>query len=148
MKRYYYEDTIIETNYPTLWNGHLSYEGDDIPISLDYYQNSNKELDEIFTEICEVNFYISIIDKKIYVSLCRDSNYYYRQFEKNIKSVINQIESKFNIIITDGEFYANEVKHEGSQYKYTITKLEDKLLLRKKILNWNNIPNMKNLKIN
>jgi hypothetical protein len=42
-----------------------------------------------------------------------DEFYYYYQFEKSIKNAIKETELKFNIVITNGEFYANEIKHNG-----------------------------------
>jgi hypothetical protein len=72
-----------------------------------------------------------------------DEFYYYHQFEKSIKSAIKETELKFNIVITNGEFYGNELKHNGNQYKYTISKKDDKIILKKKILNWDSSNNKK-----
>lgn len=136
MKKYYYENTILETKYFTLWNGYFKYEGNRINISENYFQESNRDLDDLLTEICNVNFYISLINEYIYISLDSDSYLYCINFEKTIKIALKEIEIKFNIIINCGEFYGTEVKHMGNQYKYTISKDEDRIILKKKILNW------------
>ena len=85
-----------------------------------------------------MNFYINIDfdNSSIYISLCQDSRYYYYQFEKDIKLLINSIEKDCLIYINCGEFYANEIKHDGNQYKYTIIKKNSEIILKKKILNW------------
>ena len=137
IKKYYFEDSIIETKYPTLWNGYFEYDGKEICVTETYFQNSNKELDEILTNICDVNFYISLIDNRIYISLCRDSNYYSYQFEKDVKNMVENIEKKFDVKIMEGEFFANEVKHNGNYFKYTVTKNINKIVLKRKILSWN-----------
>lgn len=138
IKKYYYEGTFMEYKFSTLWNGFLRYIGIQIPISSDHYQESNRELDDLLAETCDINFYVSLINNHIYMSICRDSNYYAIDFEKNTKKMIREIEKKFNVMITDGEFYANEIKHNGNQYKYNILKdNEDKIILKKKTLNFN-----------
>ena len=136
MKKYYYENTFLETKYFTLWNGYFKYNGNKIKVSENYYQESNRELDDLFVEICDINFYISLIDEYIYISVDSDSYFYSTNFEKTIKKALKEIEIKFNIIIECGEFYATEVKHMGNQYKYTISKSNNKIILKKKILNW------------
>ena len=156
MKRinYYYEAYNMDEKYNTLWNGYLSYINGTIPINHTYTQNkdkfileSNKDLEDLLAEICNINFYISLSDNKIYISHDTDEKYYYFQFEKNIRIVIKEIEDKFNVFITDGEFNANEVKHGGSQYKYTISKT-DHISLKKKVLNWDNYESKKKKKTN
>ncbi len=134
--RYYYENTHLETRYPTLWNGYLKYEKkiNSVPLNV-------IDVDTILVDICDVNFYINIDDRnhgdyKIYLSLCRDTDYYYTQFEKHIKKVIAKLEDFFNITIIDVEFYGTEVKHMGNQYKYTISKTDGKIVLKKRTLNW------------
>jgi len=131
MKRYYYDDTDLDKNYATLWNGFLEYNKNNI-------DNSNKALDDLITSICDINFYIYLLDSKIYISLCQDSKYYYYQFEKDIKLMIHKIETQFNVNIIYGEFNATELKHEGNQYKYTLSKNTDlNIVLKKKVLSWN-----------
>lgn len=149
--KYYFEAYDYENKYRTLWNGFLKYSGNTIPINNKHVLNNNKlcynnELNDILIETCELNFYISLINDFIYLSHDTDEYYYYYQFEKNIKSAIKNIEVKFNIIITNGEFYATEVKHNGNQYKYTISKNSDKIILKKIILNWENFNNKKKAK--
>ena len=138
--KYYFEKTILEKKYATLWDGYLTYEGN-IPISHDY---SNKELDDILTEICDVNFYVSIMDNNIYLSVCSDFHFYITNFEKTIKKAIKNINDKFKVKIKEGHFNALEVKHSGNQYRYII-RIDDsdnnKYILKKKVLNWSVLDN-------
>jgi hypothetical protein len=137
IKKYYFENTNLDKIYSTLWNGEFIYNGDKIPLSLDYHQESNRELDDILTENLDVNFYVSLIDNNIHISCCSDFKFYFYDFEKYIKRTILNIESKFNIYIYFGNFNATEIKHNGNQYKYTINKNnENKIILKKRILNW------------
>jgi hypothetical protein len=143
MKRYYFDSHNLDSKYATLWNGYLEYNKNDMKINIEYIS----QLNDLITDICDVNFYVNDIDNKIYISLCQDSHYYYHQFEKDIKKLIIEIENKFSINIFYGEFNATEVKHQGNQYKYTITKDENlKIILKKKTLNWDNYES-KNKKI-
>ena len=136
IKRYYYDMTDKEIEYATLWDGYLKYIGT-ISFIERYGGNINLELNDIFTDICDINFYIFLDESTIYISLCQDSTYYCHQFEKDIKKVILQIQDKFNVNVDSGEFNANEIKHHGSQIKYTITKNKSSnVILKKKILNW------------
>lgn len=144
-QKYYFDNTNIDTNYSTIWYGFLIYNSlknnipDSIPISENYYQKSNRILDDLLSELCNINFYVNIINNHIYISICQDSKYYYYQFEKDIKIVIKEIEAKFGLTIESGEFNANECKYNGNQYKYTITKNKDKnVILKRRILNWTN----------
>jgi hypothetical protein len=138
IKKYYFEDTTLNTKYPTLWNGYLLYNGENISISENYYQRSNRDLDDLLVDICDVNFYVTLIDNNIYLSVCGDSSFYYYNFEKTIKKAIKKIEKKFNINITESEFFATELKPMGNQYKYSTSKNDgdDKIILKKKTLNW------------
>lgn len=141
IKKYYFEDTTLNIKYPTLWNGYLLYNGENINISENYYQRSNRDLDDLLTDICDINFYVTLIDNNIYLSVCGDSSFYYYNFEKTIKKAIKKIEKKFNINIIESEFFATELKPMGNQYKYNTTKNydidgNDKIILKKKTLNW------------
>jgi hypothetical protein len=50
---------------------------------------------------------------------------------------VEKIEEICDINITYGDFNATELKHDGNQYKYTITRAEDKkIILKKRVLNW------------
>jgi hypothetical protein len=130
MSRYYYDNCDLNKNYATLWKGYITYEGNNnIIINL-------LDIDNILIDICDVNFYIILENNNIYLSLCQDTKYYYYQFERHIKKVINKFEDFFKINFIYAEFYATEVKHVGNQYKYTITNIETKLVLKKKTLNW------------
>ena len=137
MKRYYFDESCDSPIYSTIWTGMLNCVECTIPISENYYQKSNRELDDLLADICDVNFYITINENTIYFSVCQDFRYYYHDFEKHIKKVINAIEEKFSIKIINGEFSATEIIHKGTQYKYTITKNDNgSISLKKRVLNW------------
>ena len=145
-QKYYFDNTNIDTNYSTIWYGFLIYDNskNNISITENYYQKSNQILDDLLCEICNINFYVNIINNYIHISVCQDFKYYYYQFEKDIKNVIREIENKFIVIIESGEFNAIECKYNSNQYKYTISKNKDKnIILKKKILNWENYENKK-----
>lgn len=140
--KYYFESDIcnLQTRYVTLWHGFLKYDGSKIPITNEHIMGHKKQLyndvlNDIFIEICEYNFYISLIDDCIYISSDFDGFYYYDSFEKHIKNVIIKIETTFNININNGEFHANEMKHHGNSYRYNISKNGDKIVLKRKLLN-------------
>ena len=131
-KKYYFDNTNLEEFYSTIWYGYLTYI--EIDIIIPYY-----ELNDLLTEICDINFYINFDDNKIYISVDSDTKYYFYQFEKDIKNIILKIEEKFNINIDKGEFNAVELKFNSNQYKYTISRecsSTRKIILKKKILNW------------
>ena len=136
-KRYYFDETCMDTVYPTLWDGMLNCEECTIQISENYFQHSNRELDDLITEICGRYIDINIRDNTINFNITTDSSYYYYDFEKDIKKLIKEIEQKFNINIINGEFNATEVKYQGDKYKYTIIKNNDNsITLKKKLFNW------------
>lgn len=132
-EKYYFTNTQLSKVYATLWNGFLKYKKlDDNPISF-------LDMDNILVDICNINFYVNLDNDNINISLCQDEKYYYYQFELHIKKVIKKFEEYFNIQIISGEFNATELKHQGDQIKYTITKTSDnKISLKKRILNWEN----------
>ena len=148
-KYYFLEKSVtgidINITYPTLWHGYLTYVKNDItdksPINL-------LDIDNILIDICDNNFYLNNDSENIYISLDRDSKYYVEQFEKQIKKVIKQIEEMLYVTVTYGEFNATEIKHNGSQYKYTLTrnKTDNKIILKKIILNWDVLDGSKKLK--
>lgn len=137
-KKYYYDD-IDNHKFPTLWNGFLRYSGISIPSYTDFSEQSDEPLSNVLEKLCKTNFYISLIDNYIYMSRGINNNFYYTSdFEKFIKSMIRETEKKFDVVITDGEFYAKEVKHNGTEYKYNILKDDkDKIILKRKTLNFN-----------
>ena len=132
---YYFTNTKLETSYPTLWNGYIYFKkNDNTPIRLE-------DVDNILADICDINFYIKIDIKidilHIYISMDQDEKYYHHQFEKHIKKIINKFEEMFNINVIRGIFNATELKHQGNQYRYRISKKNDnKIMVSKKILNW------------
>jgi len=132
-EKYYFlekKGSDVNIKYPTLWDGFLKYERkNNDPIEW-------LDLDNILIDICDINFYIHTDNDNIYLSVDRDESYYVHQFEKHIKKVIKLMEEKLDIIILEGSFNANEVKHNGSQYKYNISRDKDKIIVKKTILNW------------
>jgi hypothetical protein len=137
IKKYYFDNTNLDTNYSTLWDGELLYNGNEIIKSNNYFQESNRELDDLLANYLGVNFYVTLLDKSIYISCCSDFKFYFYDFEKNIKNTILEIENLFKINIYNGNFNANELKHGGNQFKYNLSKNKDnKLVLKKKVLNW------------
>lgn len=142
-EKYYFMNTNLDTNYATLWNGFFKFDKFDCnPIPY-------LDIDNILLDICDVNFYINLDLEKnlLYISLCQDEKYYIYQFEKHIKKVIKKFEECLNIIITSAEFNATELKHEGYQYKYNVTRdINNRIILKKRILNWENIDKKKQKK--
>ena len=135
--RYYFDNTHINERFCTVWYGFLQYEGNPITLSGNYYQKSNRILDDLLTEICDIHFYINLVDNRIYISVDNDVKYYTYDFEKHIKDMILRIEHTFSIHIFVGEFNAIEYKPDSNQYKYTISRhVDKKVILKKKILNW------------
>ncbi len=128
---YYFTNTKLETSFPTLWNGYIHFKKiDTTPIRLE-------DVDNILADICEINFYIKIDILHIYISMDQDEKYYHHQFEKHIKKIINKFEEMFNINVVNGIFNATELKHQGNQYRYRISKkIDNKIMVSKKVLNW------------
>ncbi len=130
-QKYYYMDTQSDKIYATLWNGFLKYK------KLDEHPIPFLDIDNILVDICNINFYVHLDNEYIYISLCQDEKYYAHQFEIHIKKVIRSFEEKFNLQILSGEFNATELRHQGDQIKYTISKLSNNnISLKKRILNW------------
>lgn len=135
--RYYFHFPRTDTCYQTVWSGYLQ-----IQESKPLIDESKKdELRDILIDTCEQNFYIKYDNNHICLSLDLDTYYFYYEFEKHIKKVVRQIEEKNNTYIDFGEFFGTECKNKGNQYKYTIKKKEDKIVLKKKILNWDTFEN-------
>jgi hypothetical protein len=141
--RYYYDNPNFDKNYRTIWKGYLSYTGNPIPISQNYFEYSNRDLNDIIVEICDINLYSNLENNVIYLSSDCDFNFYYYDFEKTIKPLIENLNIKFNIDIYGGEFKAHEVRIEGDLFKYTISKSKSNIILKKKVLNWDIIETKK-----
>jgi hypothetical protein len=135
--RYYFDNTQLSTKFATIWYGFFSFNGI-ISVSSELSSISPISiLGDLLTSICDINFYVNIDSNNIYISLCSDSHYYASQFEKDISNIVREINSKLKIKIESGEFKAFEQKHNGNQYKYTITfSKTGKINLKKKVLNW------------
>ncbi len=130
-EKYYFVNTNVNIKYPTLWDGYLNYTKNSSDVVINYL-----DIDNILVDICEINFYIHLQPETIYISLDRDENYYFHQFEKHIKPVIKKMEEIMNITIQYGEFNASEIKHDPNLFKYIITRKTDKIILQKQSLNW------------
>ena len=135
MSKKYYFDLPYTRKYETIWYGYLEFDKiKDYDVSL---------LNEVITEITNINFYINIENNKIYLSVDNDGNYYgSSRFENDIRNIITHIEkhlSKNRVInFLNGEFTAIEYKPDGNQYKYKLTNNldEKKINIKKRILNW------------
>jgi hypothetical protein len=98
---------------------------------------------DIIIDISNVNFYIFIEENRIYLSLDNDRYYYtYTCFEKTIREIIYKLieylsgDTINKIEFINGEFTGVEYKPNGCQYKYKLTKIDSKISLKKRILNW------------
>ena len=135
MSKKYYFDLPYTRKYETIWYGYLEFDKiKDYDVSL---------LNEVITEITNINFYINIENNKIYLSVDNDGNYYgSSRFENDIRNIITHIEkhlSKNRVInFLNGEFTAIEYKPDGNQYKYKLTNNLDqkKIDIKKRVLNW------------
>ena len=135
MSKKYYFDLPYTRKYETIWYGYLEFDKiKDYDVSL---------LNEVITEITNINFYINIENNKIYLSVDNDGNYYgSSRFENDIRNIITHIEkylSKNEIInFISGEFTAIEYKPDGNQYKYKLANNLDqkKIDIKKRVLNW------------
>lgn len=133
-KKYYFDIPYIK-KYETIWYGYLEFDKiKDCDISL---------LNEVITEITNISFYINIETNKIYLSVDNDGNYYdSSRFENDIRNIIIHIEkhlSKNEVVnFISGEFTAIEYKPDGNQYKYKLTNklIEQKIDIKKRVLNW------------
>lgn len=126
--KYYFDNTNILNNYSTIWYGYLYSKIDEPYLN----ESSIWQLNDILVEICDINFYIYLINNYIHLSICMDSKYYVSNFEKDIRKAIKALKKKLNINIEKGEFFANECKPMGFQYKYTIsTDSTNKISLKK-----------------
>jgi hypothetical protein len=139
MSKKYYFDLPYTKKYETIWYGYLEFDKiKDCDISYNI-----SLLNEVITEITNISFYINIETNKIYLSVDNDGNYYdSSRFENDIRNIINHIEqhlSKNEVInFISGEFTAIEYKPDGNQYKYKITNnlTEQKIDIKKRVLNW------------
>lgn len=139
--QYYWDDTkhinVLE-RFSTIWKGTITKKDVDDPWIL---PDKIKILEDIFTDVCDRNFYIYLDENHIYISLCQDSPYLYYEFEKSILKLLKTIEKKFTIKIEGGEFYCWECRPMANSYKYKIYKKENKFKLKKIVLNWEKFEN-------
>jgi hypothetical protein len=139
MSKKYYFDLPYTKKYETIWYGYLEFDKiKDCDISYNI-----SLLNEVITEITNISFYINIETNKIYLSVDNDGNYYDScRFENDIRNIITHIEkhlSKNEVVnFISGEFTAIEYKPDGNQYKYKITNnlTEQKIDIKKRVLNW------------
>ena len=139
-QNYYFEDPkydeLLNKKYYTLWHGYLKGNKDKWIKEKDYSSSC-----DIITDTCNINFYRHYTEDHLYLSLDTDERYFYHQFEKDIFKIIKKLEKKIDIYIEEAEFYANEVRHNGNQIKYTVLRdknKSNKIILKKKIMNWIN----------
>jgi len=136
-KKYYFDLPYIK-KYETIWYGYLEFDK-----KIEIFINDISLLNDNFTELFDISFYINIEDNKMYLSIDNDWNYYgYDRFENDIRNIITHIEkhlSKNEVVnFVSGEFTAIEYKPDGNQYKYKITNnlTEHKIDIKKRVLNW------------
>ena len=139
--QYYWDNTThinVLERFSTIWKGILKSENiDNNWIKPDQI----KELEDLFTNVAERNFYLHLDENHIYVSLCQDSPYYYYEFEKYCIKLLKEIEKKFKVKIGEGEFFCWECKPMANSYRYVIFKKENKFKLKKTVLNWDKYDN-------
>ncbi len=135
--QYYWDDTThinVLERFSTIWKGSLKSEN----IDENWIKPEEiKDLEDLFTKVAERNFYIHLDENHIYISLCQDSPYHYYEFEKNGLKLFKDIEKKFNVKISSGEFYCWECKPMPNSYRYVIFKRDNKFKMKKTVLNWN-----------
>lgn len=134
--QYYWDDTThinVLERFSTIWKGSLKSEN----IDENWIKPEEiKDLEDLFTKVAERNFYIHLDENHIYISLCQDSPYHYYEFEKNGLKLFKDIEKKFNVKISSGEFYCWECKPMPNSYRYVIFKRDNKFKMKKTVLNW------------
>ena len=134
--QFYWDDTThinVLERFSTIWKGILKSENiDDNWIKPEQI----KDLEDLFTKVAERNFYIHLDENHIYISLCQDSPYHYYEFEKDGLKLFKDIEKKFNVKISSGEFYCWECKPMPNSYRYVIFKRDNKFKMKKTVLNW------------
>jgi hypothetical protein len=126
--QYYFDNTNLLTRYYTIWYGFINYKTIN-PIILD-----ESLVNDVLTEVCDINFYIHFHENNIYLSIDSDSEYYITKFEKDIKPAIKALEDTFQIKFESAEFNANEYNPHGKRYKYRIFREGEKLILKKTCL--------------
>lgn len=139
MSKKYYFDIPYTKKYDTIWYGYLEFDK-----KIENFINNISLLNDIFAELFDIRFYISIEDNKMYLSIDNDWNFYgSNKFESDIRNIITQIdqhlpENNVKITFLNGEFTAIEYKPDGNQYKYKITNNieEHKIDIKKRVLNW------------
>jgi hypothetical protein len=141
MSKKYYFDELQNTKFDTIWYGFIEFDTLNNNILNDNIKMSN--ITDIIIDISNVNFYIFIEENRIYLSLDNDRYYYtYTCFEKTIREIIYKLieylsgDTINKIEFINGEFTGVEYKPNGCQYKYKLTKIDSKISLKKRILNW------------
>jgi hypothetical protein len=141
MSKKYYFNELQNTKFDTIWYGFIEFD-----ILNDSILNNSEKMNnitDIIVDISNVNFYIFIEENRLYLSLDNDRYYYtYICFEKTIREIIYKLieylssDNINKIEFINGEFTGVEYKPNGCQYKYKLTKIDNKISLKKRILNW------------
>jgi hypothetical protein len=141
MSKKYYFDELQNNKFDTIWYGFIEFDTLNNNILNDNIKMSN--ITDIIVDISNVNFYIFIEENRLYLSLDNDRYYYtYTCFEKTIREIIYKLieylsgDNINKIEFINGEFTGVEYKPNGCQYKYKLTKIDNKISLKKRILNW------------
>jgi hypothetical protein len=136
MKRYYFDDenqNIVD--YSTYWYGTINVNNKQLNYS------NLVHIKDIFETKYNIELeWLSIDENQIKLTIHRNMKYYYHQFEKDILSILKDIQRKCKFKIDNANFDACESKHDSNMYKYTIKKVNQVFKLIKKKLNiekWN-----------
>ena len=131
MKRYYFDDENQNiVYYSTYWYGTINVNNNQLNYSnLVHINNIFKTKYNIELE------WLSIDENQIKLTIHRNMKYYYYQFEKEILSIVKDIQRNCKFKIDNAIFDAWESKHDSNMYKYTIKKVNQVFKLIKKELN-------------
>ena len=128
MKRYYFDDENQNiVYYSTYWYGTINVNNNQLNYSnLVHINNIFKTKYNIELE------WLSIDENQIKLTIHRNMKYYYYQFEKEILSILKDIQRNCKFKIDNAIFDAWESKHDSNMYKYTIKKVNQVFKLIKK----------------
>ena len=119
MKRYYFDDENQNiVYYSTYWYGIINIDNKQLNYS------NLLHIKDIFETKYNIELeWLSIDENQIKLTIHRNMKYYYHQFEKDILSILKDIQRKCKFKIDNANFDACESKHDSNMYKYTINKM-------------------------
>lgn len=131
-------------NFSTIWKGYFNVSKE----KKDWISKEKiKEIDKLFAEKYDINFYIYYDEDNIFFSICPDSYYYVDQFDENILKMVIDIENILSVQIIKGCFEAWECRFNADFYKYNFSMNNKKLKFDKSCININNYESSKKQKI-